>query len=234
MDYLSQKDFAEDMKNFNFKHTNTRHAFTMLELVFVIVVLGIIAALALPKLDRDLKQEAADTILSHIRYTQHLALSDHKHKFNEPKWQRAFWEITFESCSGGDLFIGVGTDMNYGGDTNIEEAATDPSNGKPMFWTNTASCAPGVDLSSASENIFITKKFGVTSVSESGGCTGKHIGFDHLGRPQVGFSGSNTPDYSSYMSNACTFTFTMSDGDTFAITIQPETGYSYISDQNAS
>lgn len=211
-----------------------RTAFTMIELVLVIVVLGILAALALPRLERDLSQEAADSILSDIRYTQHLALIDNKHKFDESSWQSAFWKISFESCGGGSgLFVGVGTDMDYLGDTNREEAATDPANGKAMFWTNTASCALGVDTTASSERIFITKKYGITAVAGTGGCTGQHIGFDHLGRPHTSFSGSGTPNYSSYMATACTFTFTMHN-DSFAITIEPETGHAFIVGQEAS
>jgi len=55
-----------------------KSAFTMIELILVIVVLGILAALAMPRVDRDSRQEAADNILSAIRYTQHLALMDNK------------------------------------------------------------------------------------------------------------------------------------------------------------
>jgi len=211
------------------------NAFTMLELVLVIVVLGILAAVAMPNLDRDLKQEAADTILSGIRYTQHLALTDNKQKFNNPTWQRAFWKISFENCSGGGLFMGIGTDMDREGDTDLSEAALDPSNGKPMFWQNTSACSSGSDLSSASENIFLTKKFGVTAVAGSGGCTGvQHLGFDHLGRPHVSFSGSDIPNYASYVSNTCSFIFTMSDNTTVTINIEPETGYAYIANQSGS
>lgn len=209
-----------------------RPAFTMIELVLVIVVLGILAALAMPRLERDIKQEAADSILSNIRYTQHLALTDNKHRFNHPDWQRAFWRFSVESCSGGGLFIGVGTDMDRQGDTNEGEAAIDPTNGKPMFWRNTSTCASGDNLSASSENIFITRKFGVDSITGGGDCAGvQHIGFDNLGRPHKGFSNSSQPNYATIITQKCTFTFTMSDGDTFAIDIEPETGYAYISDQ---
>ncbi len=212
-----------------------RVGFTMIELVMVIVVLGILAALTIPRLDRDLKQEASDTVLSSIRYTQHLALTDNKHRFDTPTWQRAFWKFSVESCSGGDLFLSVGTDMDLQGDIDATEAALDPSNGKPMFWLNTATCAPGDDLTASSENIFLTKKYGLTAIAGGGSCAGvQHIGFDHLGRPHVGFSASNVPDYGSYINTQCTFTFTMSDGDTFTINIEPETGYAYISDQLGS
>ena len=206
----------------------------MLELVMVISILGILAAFALPRMERDLKQEAADSILSNIRYTQHLALMDNKQDFKETKWQRAFWKISFESCSDNGLFIGIGTDTDYNSGISKEEAATDPGNGKAMFWISTQNCESGGDAT-VSEWIFITKKFGVTSVLGSGGCSGiKHIGFDRLGRPHVGFSGSDVPDYSSYMHDDCTFTFTLSDDETFSIQINRETGYAFIAGQEDS
>ena len=212
-----------------------RSAFTMIEIVMVIVVLGILAALALPRFERDIKQEAADSILSDIRYTQHLALQSSKHKFDEPKWQRAFWKITFESCGGGSgFFTSIGSDMDWGGDISQAEAAIDPANGKVMFWTNTASCADGGD-NNTSDRIFLTKKFGIKAIAGTEGCNGiQHIGFDHLGRPHVSFSGSTAPTYGSYMNTACIFTFTMSDDDTFSIRINPETGYAFIVGQEDS
>jgi len=205
----------------------------MIELILAIVVIAILAAVSLPRMDRDLMQEASDTVLSDIRYTQHLALIDNKQKFNEPKWHRAFWKISFESCADGGIFIGVGTDMDYKGDTNLEEAASDPSNGKPMFWLNTSSCKRGGDKDT-SNNIFLTKLYGITSVAGTGGCSGKHIGFDHLGRPHVNFTASDKPDHSSYMKTDCNFKFTLSDNTTFDIIIKAESGYAYIAGQEDS
>jgi prepilin-type N-terminal cleavage/methylation domain-containing protein len=209
-------------------------AFTMIELVLVIVVLGILAALAIPRLERDLRQEAADNILSSIRYTQHLALLDNKQMFNNPRWQRRFWRIMFAPCSDGKYFYRIGSDNDMDSTSTFErsEAALDPSDGKPMYMDNNGDCSD----SSVSRNIMIGKKYGVVVNAGTGGCAGvRSIGFDHLGRPHIGFSNSNTPDYSSYIDTACQLNFTMSDGSaSFSITIEPETGFTYISDQAGS
>jgi len=213
-----------------------RAAFTLVEIVMVIVVLGILASLALPRLDRDVKQEAADSILSDIRYTQHLALTDNKHKFNKSQWQRAFWKFNIESCANDSgLFIGIGTDLDYSNEPSMEESALDPINGKYMFWKNTSECSEGLEELAISSRIFLTNKYSIVSVEGTGGCAGvQHIGFDNTGRPHVSFSNSDQPNYASVMSDTCTFTFTMIDDSIFAIDILPETGYAYIVGQENS
>jgi len=217
------------------KKAQKQSAFTMIELVMVIVVLGILTALAMPRMERDRTQEAADTILSYLRYAQHMALNDYRENPMDNKWQRSFWQVKIEHCANGSgLFLEVGADKDYGGDIDKNESAIDPSNGKPMFWKNTDECSEGGD-GTVSENIFIYKKFGVSSIEGSGGCDDvQHIGFDHLGRPHVSFSGSTTPDYDSYMESNCTFTFDVEGGESFSIRIEPETGYAHILEQDAS
>ena len=49
-----------------------KHAFTMIELVFVIVIAGILSAMIASSFDGNNLRQAADQIVSHIRYTQHL------------------------------------------------------------------------------------------------------------------------------------------------------------------
>ena len=209
-----------------------KSAFTMIELVMVIVVLGILAALAMPRLDRDLKQEAADNVLSAIRYTQHLALLDNKQKFDKAKWQQRFWHLYFGTCEG-KAFYAIGSDDNMDGSTNARvdhtEAAIDPANGKLIWATDGASCSGTQSPTDLSPSIFIGKKYGVTTITPSGGCSNKYIGFDHLGRPYAsGFTSSSKPNNEGLISSQCTFTFALSAGGTFTITIQTETGYAYI------
>ena len=218
------------------KKIYNKNAFTMTELILVVVVLGILAALAMPRMERDRTQEAADTILSDIRYAQHMAINDYRENPRDNEWQKTFWQVKIENCADSSgVFIMVGADKDKGGDIDKIEAAIDPANGKPMFWKNTDDCTHGGDTT-VSPNIFLTNKFGIDSISGSGGCNGvKHIGFDHLGRPHVSFSSSETPDYSSYMQEECIFRFTLKGGaDEFSIHIEPETGYAYIEEQDAS
>jgi len=213
-------------------HIKQKKAFTMIEMIMAIIVLGILASLAMPRLERDLKQEAADEILSQIRYTQHLALIDDMHEFDNPEWQKKFWRIDFGTCDDDSgLFYRIGSDSDKsGGGFTQAEAAIDPINKKALFATNIICNDPGTN-----PNVFLGTKYNVIDIDASRCNLVQHIGFDHLGRPHIGFSNSNTPDYSSYMHNAanqaCRFTFTLSDGDTFSIDIAPETGYANIVNQ---
>jgi len=211
------------MRNIN---THSK-AFTMLELVFVIVVLGILAALALPRMDRDLKQEAADNVLSAIRYTQHLALIDNKTDPTDGEWQKKFWSIHFTTAANGSYY-NVGSDANKVSGLEKTETAIDPTNGKYMYHLHTNPVQVN-----ESPNILIGQKYGITAIDATS-CKNNnsvatlHLGFDHLGRPHQSFGGSTVPNYSSYKKVPCTFKFTMSNGDDFSITIEPETGYAYI------
>jgi len=200
-------------------------AFTMLELVFVIVVLGILASLAIPRLDQDLRQGAKDNILSSIRYTQHLALVDNKTDPTESDWQKKFWKIRFSTSTIDNkaFFYTISTDLNSNGAVSKNETAIDPVNGKYMY-NNNGDTTIGTD---ESPNIFIGKKYGILSMNFDDGCeNAQHIGFDHLGRPHNGL-GSASNNYSQYMTEDCTITIAFINGDIapLIITVATETGY---------
>ncbi len=203
------------------KHTK---AFTMMELVFVIVVLGILAALALPRMDRDLRQEAKDNILAAIRYTQHLALNDNKTDPSDNTWQKGLWQIRFATSEDTNkaFFYTISSDADpYNGSVSKNETAIDPANGKYMYNAN-ADTEIGSD---ESPNIFIGKTYGIDSIEFDGGCTAQHIAFDHLGRPHNSI-GAATNNYSQYMSEDCTIEFGFADNSTpLIVIISTETGH---------
>ena len=208
-----------------------QNAFTMIELVMVIVVLGILAALALPRIDRDSRQEAGDNILSAIRYTQHLALNDDKTNPSDANWQRQLWKIQFTASTNNlATLYTISSDTNPT-DNSVQkiETAIDPSNGKYMF--NTSGATVGLD-SDESPNIFIGKNYGIIGITMGGGCTAQHLAFDQLGRLYNSIGAANN-DYASYVkTNDCTMSFTFEDGSpNLIIIITKETGYAYIQGQ---
>lgn len=71
-----------------------RKAFTLIELVFVLVIIGVLATAILPRTKTNPTQEGAIKLASHIRYTQHLALSDDTYS-SKSKWYQHRWQIVF-------------------------------------------------------------------------------------------------------------------------------------------
>lgn len=217
-----------------------KSAFTIIELVFVIIILGILASVAMGRMERDLKQEAAETILFHIRLAQQMALSDNKHRpTHDDKWQTAYWRFEYEKCDLTDRYIyRVGSDSDLSGGINKFEAAIDPTDGK-YIWADGA-CDQFDDLDAdESEDVYLYGRFGVTTVTHStalGSCTTQNIGFDYLGRPHSGLGTykNNGSEFQRLMTKDCNLTFNMTDGavsDSFSIIIEAETGHSYIEGQ---
>jgi len=200
----------------------------MLELIFVIVVLGIIAALAIPRLERDLRQEAADNILSAIRYTQHMALMDNKHNLNSTDWHKSFWTIFFQANG---QYYTISSNIDYGNSVDRNETARDPVTGQRFFSDDAT-----IDADE-SKTIFLNHNYGIDTIdftncqtTSNGTNVSNHIAFDHMGRPHKGMYGVATNIYDTRMNADCRITFSFSDAsiDPIVIRIQEETGYAQV------
>jgi len=180
-----------------------KRAFTLLELVFVIIVIAIITAIAIPD-SRDSKlDEGAVQLISHIKYTQHLAMVDDKYDATNNTWFRNRWQITFN----GDQYT-IESDM--GG-----TIARNPLDQTPMQQ---------IDLNDV---YGATVTFGANC--PSAGNVGI-ISFDHLGRPLTGNIAVDVTPYpvGRLITNTCNISLTSGANDV-NITIAPETGYAQIS-----
>lgn len=219
-------------KNFQ-KRNETEPAFTMIELVFVIVVLGILAALAIPRLDRDIRQEAADNILSALRYTKHLALVDDKTDPRHNDWQKSFWAMRFvvSTSNPDNTYYTIASDANRSGSIDKSESAIDPANGKYFYNSSGTFAGRAKD---ESPNIFIGHKYGISNITFSGGCSNsnKHVAFDHFGRLHNGIASAGN-DYGTYQTQDChiTIQFQNSSINNLHIIVEKQTGHIYIQGQ---
>ena len=117
-----------------------KKAFTMIELVFVIVVIGILAAVIIPSTRTNPLQEAAIQLLSDIRYTQHLAMVDDKYSANDANWEKGRWQMVFAFTGAAvdynpsyTIFSDKDTGSGYGGDASSGEMAKNPQNIKQLM-----------------------------------------------------------------------------------------------------
>lgn len=189
-----------------------RTAFSMLELVIIIVVIGILSVNLIPTMERDQAGEAAYQIARHLRLTQHYALINNRFD-GTADWDKEMWQMAFthSNLNGGDCYD-VFSDSNRLGNASINEAAIDPMTRKPLFSNN---CNQDNDYNS---DVLLWKQYGVTSISFSTGCgNNQYIAFDNLGRPysQIG----------SLMTADCDITLNTNDGHSAVVTVYEETGY---------
>ncbi len=195
-----------------------KKAFTMLELVFVIVVLGILSALVIPRLDRDTRQEAIDNVISAIQHTQHLALIDDKTNPREPLWQKELWTIKFIASGDSFAYI-IYSDTNHNGTAEIEETMVDTSSGAHIYDDGNGK----VD-SDESPNGFLYRQ-GVSNITFGEGCPADHFSFDRFGR----LFSTNIPAggaiFDGYMPNDCVMTMSFEEGVDAKIMVESETGY---------
>ncbi|WP_456403409.1 pilus assembly FimT family protein [Hydrogenimonas sp.] len=202
-----------------------KKAFTLLELTVVIVVVAILSVVMIPRFSDSKLREAADQIISHIRYTQHLAMIDDRYNPADQDWPKERWQIGFWQCTNNDWYYIVGHDLDHGGGIGAGEAAVNPSDKRIMFTSN----ACDLDENESGE-ILITKKYGISNVVFSDSCgDNKYIAFDDQGRPYKSTLGANTLDI---IYDRCDITFSSADGN-FTISIEPETGYVHMTEINS-
>jgi len=215
-----------------------KKAFTMLELVVVIVVIGIIAAAALPRINDDHIAEAADQVMSHIRYTQHLAMQDSKFDPTDANWFKKRWSITFTRASfcGGKSewrYSVYHDDRNVTGNLNsANEVARDPSDPSKFMSSGWAGISKA-NCANASSKYNLARKFGITNVELRGVCRDGNlqtISFDEFGRPMRSVStpggGGAARGYDRLVYNGQNCQIVLSTAKRQAtITIAPETSF---------
>jgi len=220
-------------------------AFTMVELVFVIVVVGILSAIFVPRMQGDRLQEAADQVISHIRYTQHLAMVDDRFDPNDNEWYKERWQIMFtrQKVTEGDEKVYWGylifsdTSAGHSGKAELKEIAVNPLDRSKKLVGGSSTMVMGARYNDANvtNNMNLEKIYGVTDIkfdtSCSPGGTARRIAFDYLGRPMKGdiSSLSRSYDTNHMITKPCLITLFAGRADNnITISVEPETGFAQI------
>lgn len=216
-----------------------KKSYTLIELIFVIVIIGILVAIILPRTNSNKLHEAAIQLVSHIRYTQHLAMVDDKFDIDDDEWYKSRWQIRFTDgtvASYDKVAYAIFSDYvgTHSGHPETQELARDPQSNQYI----TGGITNGVQYDD--DNVFhpanLGLRYGIENISLSSSC--KYYGslrivYDNLGRPIKGNLASDSFNSAYVASNRmistrCEITLSSKNSDTVVIVIEPETGYSYI------
>ena len=221
-----------------------KKAFTLLELVFVIVIIGILAAVIIPRSSSNKLQEAAIQLTSHIRYTQHLAMISDKFDSANSSWYKERWQLIFQMSNPhtegeyaytifSDKVSTTGTPHNSVPNTTNLELAMDPSNSSKYLSGGTQSLYTSDDKANKKMNLGLS--YGISSYTLTGGCESVRLAFDNLGRPITNTVDNYTSSYMigsvatpRLMNATCVITLNSTSEGSIEIHIEPETGYTHI------
>jgi Tfp pilus assembly protein FimT len=213
-------------------------------LVFVIVTIGILSAVVIPRMQNSRLREAADQIISHIRYTQHLAMIDDKFNPKNDEWYKERWQIRFmnaKNVRGDDktqylsYVIYSDTSTGHAGDPQTYEIARNPMDTSKKLTGGTSALAGDMKYGDpdVTNEMNLGKKYGITNVKFSDTCSNSgstRLAFDYLGRPLKGAINGLTEPYDTtrLMTKRCIITLTNNAGENINITVEPETGFAQI------
>jgi len=222
-----------------------KKAFTMIELVFVIVIIGILTAVILPNTKTNPVKEAAIQLVSHIRYTQHLAMIDDKFNINDSNWYKKRWQIVFTkgSMANKKYAYTIYSDAAGGntGDPNISEIAKNPENREQLLTGGATGGEPELGYNDPDflgmKKLNLGMSYGITNVIFSSSCSvgnSERLAFDHVGRPLKGklgssLGGGNAQAYENdnLIQTDCLITLTDDDINVI-IKVVHETGYTCV------
>jgi len=232
-----------------------KKAFTILELVFVITVIGILSVVVAPRFGTTNLKDAATQVVSHIRYTQHLAMSNDKYDpldvASNNSWFERRWRIAFsKSVNTKNHYAYTIFDdrlSNASGNPDRNEVAVNPvDKNKKLTGGDAGATMIHTGDPDATDEMNIGLEYGILDVSFSPNCrtasNSKTITFDHLGRPIRGATSSMSTAYDSSTTetnnlisqrcqiNLCTASScaTASSDEMISIIIEPETGYTCV------
>ena len=211
-----------------------RKAFTMLEFLIVLLIIGILSVAIIPSMKSNKLREAAIQVVSHIKYTQHLAMVDDKFNASDNNWYKKRWQIIFANYKHKkpsekiNVAYSIFSDTSLSGKPDLSEIAKDTSDLNSIL-SGGHSNLRNVDFNNLNAKLSLSDTYGITSYRLSGGCSGARISFDHFGRPIKGdLSTSSTPyRKNKLIKSQCKVKLITADAN-ITIAVEPESGYAHI------
>ncbi|RDX33904.1 type II secretion system protein [Arcobacter sp. HD9-500m-PIT-SAG02] len=202
----------------------SKKSFSLLELLFIIVIIAIVSLSFFPKRIKSDLNQAANKIIIHLKNTRHQAMIDNKFNHDDDFWFRERWTLKFQNCqkSIGGLYYVVYSDNNHGGHINKSETLKDSLTQKWLYSNYDCQAS-----SNESKDILLTKKYGVTKVYMSCNNTNTigQLSFGYEGQVYTKLGTKSHDTYKYLLKATCNISLFDKNNNKVTILIEPNTGY---------
>ncbi|AJC92008.1 hypothetical protein CSUB8523_0451 [Campylobacter subantarcticus LMG 24377] len=222
-----------------------KQAFTLIELVFVCIILSLLFSMAYVYYKPDYLRLGAEQVLNDIKYTRHLALIQNDFRVKEfniakREWFKAKWQLYFirsKSATNNEQTYTIFLDKNGDGNANIgknmtnkdREIAVDLINPNILMNSGQSGVINQNDFK-ANSKYNIEKTYGISKVLFEGACKGStRLIFDDYGRLYTPLKNAmRAYDKLASFNNDCIVRLSNNQNKHICIIINPISGYAYI------
>ncbi len=232
-----------------------KKAFTLLELIFVIIVIGILAAVVLPKLGTNSLMYATTVFIDTLRYTQHLAMVDDKYipsqelsPYNNPikkskdtkYWFKKWWTFYINGQDSSpfhpvlvvfsDIPSKEGETVGFNCYPYYKEVASEGTGNKKFMGR--AFNGP-TDLKYVDKSLDLLTSYGIKKVLVDTPCSHNKtkLAFDELGRPHCvqNKRSTNATPYKNILDTRIKYTLCKDDEceENSSVCVAARSGYIY-------
>ncbi len=203
-----------------------KRAFSLVELIFTIFILILIAAFAKSKYTNNDLENAANKIILYLKQTRYQSLIDEKESKEETLWYKKRWTLKFFRCrrSEGGIYYSIYSDNNQTGHPNLEESLSDPLTNKKIYSSNKCKVTK-----ETSKYVLLTKEYGIDNVEVSCNNTSSigQISFGSDGKVYSKLSNYENQKNEYEIKNKCVIKLISQKQGIKEIYIEPRTGYVY-------
>lgn len=205
---------------------NGKKAFSLIEIIFVLVLIGIASSFAIPKNNISKLNLAKQQLTMQLKYMRYIAMLDNKYDHNNTLWYRKAWNFKFRWCNGKkEIHYYIFSDINNNGHVSEIESLKDPLTNQYIY--SSKYCKDSINRTNYT---LISKYYDIKSVDITCNKTSSlgQILFLNDGVGYSKFESNNTNHKNDYkITSDCSIKLIDKNHKDVNITISGKTGYIY-------
>ncbi|MEA1914798.1 MAG: type II secretion system protein [Campylobacterota bacterium] len=199
-----------------------KKSFTLLELIFTFMLIGIISSVAYTSVRSSKLDLATSRILLYLEHTKYLASIQNHYNKEEDRWFKKLWTFKFQRCrkSVGGLYFIVYSDKDMDGFIDKNETALDPLTSRHLYSSNWCNEKSALN----NKYVLLSNQYNIQSVEVSCNATSSigQISFDQFGRI---YSKLDSNEFTNEIKNDCIITIKDENEEENRIKISSKTGF---------